>query len=191
MRYFVIGEDGQKYGPADVATLQNWIGEHRLLPTQQLEEEGSGIRLAASAVSGLNFPVADRPAPTPGPQGPGPQAPGPQAPTGPGYIPPPAGMAYQSYARNTGGIDDGKNDLTLAWVLGAFGICCLPLEIVGLVFAYRAESKLNPGAKAAKIFCWVILGLQIGVIIFRIIMIVGLVKSGAFNNPQSNPFQPH
>ena len=30
MRYFVIGDDGLKYGPAEVATLNGWIAEGRL-----------------------------------------------------------------------------------------------------------------------------------------------------------------
>ena len=57
MRYFVIGDDGQKYGPADLDLLNSWITEGRLLPTQQLEDESSGLRLAAGAVQGLNFPL--------------------------------------------------------------------------------------------------------------------------------------
>ncbi|MGV3618609.1 MAG: hypothetical protein ACO1SV_25075 [Fimbriimonas sp.] len=62
MRYFVIGDQGQKYGPSDTAGLNQWIGEGRLLPTTILEEETSGMRSAASAVPGLQFAPAAPPA---------------------------------------------------------------------------------------------------------------------------------
>ena len=55
MRYFVIGSDGNRYGPADVATLNGWIREGRLTPQSLLEEEGSGMRLAASGIPSLSF----------------------------------------------------------------------------------------------------------------------------------------
>jgi hypothetical protein len=53
--YFVLGEGGQKYGPADLATLNQWIGEGRLLPNTMLEDASSGVRSTAGAISGLNF----------------------------------------------------------------------------------------------------------------------------------------
>ena len=100
MRYFVIGDDGQKYGPADVATLNDWISQQRLLPTQQLEEEASGTRMAASSVPGLNFPLQS--------------APGQQA----GGYAPPGGSPYAggqplqgNYYRPGAFADDGSKDV--------------------------------------------------------------------------------
>ncbi len=86
-QYFVLADDGTKYGPADIATLNQWIADGRLLPTTLLEQEGSGITFRASAVTGLNFPtdsiysqpptvpspgVSSYGVPSPGGQNPGP-----------------------------------------------------------------------------------------------------------------------
>lgn len=66
MRYFVIGDQGQKYGPNDLDGLNVWIREGRLLPTTVLEDEASGMRSAASAVAGLQFaPAAPPPSAVP------------------------------------------------------------------------------------------------------------------------------
>lgn len=67
MRYFVIGDAGQKYGPSDIAGLNQWITEGRLLPTTMLEDEASGMRSAASAVPGLRFAPMPPPNATPPP----------------------------------------------------------------------------------------------------------------------------
>jgi len=56
MRYFVIGEDGQLYGPADIPTLNQWIAEGRLRPTSMIMEELGGARFAASMLKELDFP---------------------------------------------------------------------------------------------------------------------------------------
>lgn len=56
MRYFVIGEDGQLYGPADVSTLNQWISQGRLAPTSMIMEELGGARFAASLLKELHFP---------------------------------------------------------------------------------------------------------------------------------------
>jgi len=79
MRYFVIGDDGQKYGPADVATLNSWITEGRLLATTLLENELTGERISAQATPGLVFAAVGVPTPA-GYAGPG----GPRQPEQPG-----------------------------------------------------------------------------------------------------------
>ncbi|CAN5556038.1 hypothetical protein BH11ARM2_BH11ARM2_38280 [soil metagenome] len=55
VRYFVLSDDGNKYGPADVAALAQWVREGRLLSHQFLEEEGTGRRVKATEVPGLVF----------------------------------------------------------------------------------------------------------------------------------------
>jgi len=134
MRYFVISEGGQKYGPADVATLNSWIAEQRLLPSQQLEEESSGIRMAATAVQGLNFAV---------------QASGEFAP----------GKPYQQFYNRPGmpGIDDGAKDLKNAWTYCVFGFICMlgylgiAFAVLGIVSANKAIAKGNPAGNKAKL----------------------------------------
>lgn len=55
MEYFVIGADGQEYGPAKVDALRDWAQQNRILPTTILKDALSGERLAAAAVPGI-FP---------------------------------------------------------------------------------------------------------------------------------------
>ena len=181
MRYFVIGDDGQKYGPADLQTLQTWIGEGRLLPIQQLEEEVSGIRSAARAVNGLVFPMES--APPSGQGGPVPQG-SPYGGTQASY--------QNSYARPSSSGDDGQQDVTLAWVFGVLGLlaCCL-LDIPALIFANRAYEKGHPGANAVRIFCFVVLGLQVVGFIGYLLLVFVFVKNGGGMPPrQQMPFRP-
>ena len=180
MRYFVIGDDGQKYGPADVPTLQAWINEGRLLPIQQIEEEDSGIRSAARAVNGLVFPVESGPV----------SGPGPSIPQGSPYGGPQS--SYQnSYARgnqaNLG--DDGKQDVTLAWVflVISFFTCCMFLQIPAIIFANKAVDKGNPGGPTVRTICFVVLGLQVVILIIRMIMVFALIKNGGGGFPPKQP----
>jgi hypothetical protein len=141
--YFVIGDDGQKYGPADVATLNQWIAEARLIPTQVLEDEASGQRMAAGSVPGLNFPA---PAPPPGPGGYG------------------GGQPYQQhYARPPGFVGDGgQSDLNQAWIFAGLSlICCAPVT-AWLAFnaAKRAEGKGAQNTQGPKILA------AIGLVLF-------------------------
>lgn len=69
MRFFVVLADGQKFGPADVPTLNKWIVEGRLTPDTVLEEELSGARQPAKNMPSLDFgggpPAPSAPAPKP------------------------------------------------------------------------------------------------------------------------------
>jgi len=55
VRYFVVADNGQMFGPADIPTLNVWIAEGRVIPTTLLQLEGSQSRMAASTVPGLTF----------------------------------------------------------------------------------------------------------------------------------------
>lgn len=174
MRYFVIADDGQKYGPADVATLQNWVSEGRLLATQQVEEEGSGIRMAASAINGLQFaaPPSQSPYQTPGTSA---------GASRPGEANVPSGSPYYRPAVATYG-DDGKGDLTVAWICFGLGVffCVLGviLQPIAIVFANKAISKGNPGGNTAKTLAIVFLVLSIVVIVGYVGLIGMAVSSG-------------
>lgn len=94
MQYFVIAPDGQKYGPADVPTLNSWITEGRLLPDTQLQDTATGAVMAAAMVPGLQFPMA----PGPAPQAPmAPQSPDPMAGATPGFDVPGPSQPQQPY----------------------------------------------------------------------------------------------
>lgn len=56
MRYFVIGPNGETYGPADLPTLNQWVTEGRVTSTTILQEENGGARFAAPMLNGLNLP---------------------------------------------------------------------------------------------------------------------------------------
>lgn len=47
MGFYVISEDGTRYGPADITSLALWVKEGRILPNMVLEEEFTGARLEA------------------------------------------------------------------------------------------------------------------------------------------------
>lgn len=183
MRYYVVTDDGQKFGPADVQTLNQWIAESRLLPTQMLEEEASGARFAARAVPGLNFPVPVTQTQAPGP-GVGPGA-------GPGAAP--GSPGYQGYYRPPGGTtgDDGSRDITPAWVLfgvGLVGCCIVPyvsliLAGVGIFFGNRAKSKGHPQGAVA-------FGLNIGLLILAILYTVLLLSAGPILQQMANQGRP-
>jgi hypothetical protein len=73
MQYFVIWTDGQKFGPADLATLNEWAAQGRINPTTELESVVDGSRIVAGSLAGLNFggaaaPVVETPAYDPTPQ---------------------------------------------------------------------------------------------------------------------------
>ncbi len=85
--YYVIAADGNRYGPADIATLNEWIKDRRLEPNMRLEDVQTGALATAVAVPGLNFP-------DPG----APMVPPPSAGVGPGGAPVLGQMPGQSPA---------------------------------------------------------------------------------------------
>lgn len=119
MRYYVLADDGQKYGPADLATLNQWIGEGRLTQQQMLEEETTGRKVAVTSVTGLNW-------------------------VGPEAAP---GGGYQGYYRGPVMMgDDGAGDLKNAWIFAVLAFLCCPIVfgILGIVYSMRAKTKGNP-----------------------------------------------
>ena len=168
MRYFVIGDDGQKYGPADLDLLTSWITEGRLLPTQQLEDESSGLRLAAGAVQGLNFPLQNPQSAAVA------QGSLNQPPTGSPYAAP-GGQPYQAYPRanNFSMGDDGSGDIQKAYIYAVVGLlCCLLGFIPAFIFLGRGTQKGNSGAATAKIVVWVLFGVWALAAIFQIVNFV-------------------
>jgi hypothetical protein len=143
--YFVLLDNGQRFGPADVRLLNQWAQEGRLLPGSTLEDTSTRQRFFANQMPGLIFPQG-----APG------MAPG-------QWTQPPGPMPYAQYQRPLGMADNGSGDLTASWVCSALSWVALPivLSAVGLVMANKAEAKGNPSAQAARIFAMVSLALQI------------------------------
>ena len=131
MNYFVIANDGQKFGPADLATLNIWAQEGRVLTTTMLEDASTGQQVMASQLPGLSFPIAP-------PNQPGYQ----QAPT-------------QAYPRmGIGAMDDGSEDIKKVWIFGGIGFICCPIifSVMAIIYASNAQKKKHPQAGTALAF---------------------------------------
>ena len=57
MPYYVIGPDGQKYGPAEPQQLQAWAAEGRITQQTFIEDATSGDRVPAAALPYLTRPT--------------------------------------------------------------------------------------------------------------------------------------
>jgi len=56
MKYYVIGIDGNKYGPCEISTLKDWAKDGRLTPESTLIDEEENMCKAKEIIT--NFPVA-------------------------------------------------------------------------------------------------------------------------------------
>ena len=171
--YTVVALDGQKYGPVDLATLNAWAADGRVVPTTTLES-ADGQRLQASQVPGIVFGQGSQPqqggpmqgGPMQGGAAPGYGAPTTLSPGQPGYGSPDMGASGYAPYQNPGvgayGMDNGQGDVTKAWIFGAVGFfCCAFLSIAGIIYGNKAMQKGHPQGKAAMIFCIVTLVLGI------------------------------
>jgi hypothetical protein len=148
MNYYVIGDQGQKYGPADIVVLNQWAQQGRITASTVLEDTQTGMRVSALQVPGLQMAPANNFQSTT--QSGGYQQGGYQQ---SGYQNPPN---YQQYPRGQYGMgDDGANDVKTAWVLGILGLLCCPVvfSALGIYLASNAQRKGHPGAKNAMYFC--------------------------------------
>lgn len=174
--YFVVLPDGQKFGPADLNLLNQWVAEGRVLPNSMLEDAQTGQRMPATSVPGLQVATMQQP-PSPFPA--------------PGTMNPP--QQYGAYVRPGQVVGDlGQNDLTLAYVFAAIGlVMCVSggfcggcgivgivFPILGLVFAKKAQDKGNPAANGAKVLAWVALALQI----VGLVLSLGILGLGMLGN---------
>jgi hypothetical protein len=129
MNYFVIAADGQKYGPANIDTLNQWAQEGRVLNTSMLEDASTGVRIPATSVPGIMFPMN-----------------------------PPGGQNFQQpnfqYGSGQGFHDDGSDDIKKVWIFGGIGFFCCPIifSVMAIVFASNAQKKGHPQAQTALIF---------------------------------------
>jgi len=149
MAFFVIAHNGQKYGPADLPTLNQWASEGRVLPTTMLEDSVTGARGVAQGIPGLSFLPPPAVSNLSGPF--------------------PSGTPRVPYVR-TG---DGSRQVTQAWIFGSLCLVTIflfrsliipPLILIPVIFgalgvgaASRAEELGHPDARRAKVFCIVAL----------------------------------
>jgi hypothetical protein len=184
MRYFVIAPGGQKYGPADVALLNQWALEGRLTAESEVENEITGERMLAGNVPGFAAPGSPMGPGAASPEGPQPspyqQPTAPYSPPGQTWQQPPT--AHSNYPRSqySSTSSAGSGELTGAWVLGAvnFLVCCPVLPIIGLILANKAAAMGHPGAQAARVFNIVLIILSGLLYLGYILFFVALGVSG-------------
>lgn len=156
LRYYVVFPNGQRYGPADVRTLQLWVAENRVGPATVLEEEGSGRSMLAHMMPELGFGAPQAgPSPSSGQYGHASQTTYSQPYQG-GYSQPqmnPYGQAnspYTGYHRSNPyarPASSGNTETVWAFVLGALGlVCCQVFSIGGIILGAIGMSK---GQKSA------------------------------------------
>ncbi len=146
MRYFVVWPDGQRFGPADLPLLQQWASENRIGPATVLIEESTNRQVQAAQLGMLTF-LPQSGSATPAPML---DAPMPTSPYG-GHYPRPMDPASRG----------SSTEVILAWVFGGLGLfCCTLFALAGVVMAVLGMNKKQPGAKAALVFCIVMLVLS-------------------------------
>lgn len=132
-RYFVLWPDGQKFGPADLQTLQHWVVENRVGPATLLENAQTGHHIRAGDLPALQS-----------------------------FLPIGAHLStgQQFVASNP---NAGVAEVRLAWALGLFSISCCGLfaSVAGLIVSAMALSKKQPTAVGALILNIVALGINL------------------------------
>jgi hypothetical protein len=117
MGYYVIAHDGNRYGPADISTLQQWVREGRIAPNTTLEDEFTGTQIRASLLPELSYLFPNQP-------------------------PPPTGE--QSATPMTGGT--ASSQAVTALVLAILGlICCPVLSIPAIILGKQEMDRVSQG----------------------------------------------
>lgn len=129
MRFFVLGDNDQKYGPADVSTLENWAKEGRLLAHTRLQNEMDGTIQSASQVVPGAFATVTPAAP-------------------------PAAAAYPRLvgdaAKPSVSDEEAKRNALIGLGLGVLSMVILWFVGIGALLAWSAGMRMSLSAKDAK-----------------------------------------
>ncbi|MCS6950501.1 MAG: DUF4190 domain-containing protein [bacterium] len=125
MGYYVIAHDGNRYGPADIETLQQWVREGRIAPNTTLEDEYTGTQIRANLLPELShlFPTAP---------------------------PPPSGVVSQPppMPRSAG---TPSGEATAALIFGILGLICCPVfSIASLILGKQEMNRIDQGLSAVE-----------------------------------------
>lgn len=151
--YWIVGSDGRTYGPVDLATMQRWIGEARVVATTQVGNSEQGPWTDATLVPELAAAFGEEPEPA------GPPAAGHAHAAGvaPRVAPPitpqaaPMPVDWPPTAIAVPQLVSGIFNLIAAatWLLTCFGVfLTVPLAILGVfeLLAYSRARTTAPGA---------------------------------------------
>lgn len=164
MRYFVVFEDGRRFGPADLATLSAWAAEGRINSDSVIENEENGSRGLARELPGVKFPSATDLLIKPDPQKPAQEA---------SVSPQQHGLhthASQLRESSVGGtaynrnIDNGSAKMVQnAWIMVIVGffVPCIAIAPFGIYTAGRALRMGNQDAKTPILVGWIVFALWI------------------------------
>jgi hypothetical protein len=165
MDYYVIGADGNKYGPVDKPTLQQWAAEGRVMPHSEVHDVATGVQGPAGQIPGV-FGVA--PAQPPPAQSPNPGTP---------YAQP----TYQAYPRQNASYPSQESSGPLwgiiircalafvsFFVLGGFGF------IFGGYALYYAVQLKSAGSKYGTL-ALVIAGITMAIILGGWVLRLGAI----------------
>lgn len=154
MQYWVIAQDGQKYGPADIATINTWVAQNRIHGDTILQDVATGEQMQASQVPGILFSGEQ---------------------TQPSYQTYQNQYQNQQYQNQYFNQNQGTNypripnqvndqDVSNAWILGVVGLLCCPIvAIFGVIKASNAQRYGHPKAQGALIFNIIVLVISCGV----------------------------
>lgn len=156
MRFFVLGDNDQKYGPADVPTLENWAKEGRLLAHTRLQSEMDGAIRTASEVLPNAFAAV--------------------APAAAVAAPPAA--AYPRLVGNPNApsiSDDGANKNALIGLgLGVLSMIVLWFIGIGALLCWSAGMRMSLSAKDSKPgLAWTGFAVNLVAAILWIIVVIG------------------
>ncbi len=157
MNYFVVDQtSGQKYGPADLATLNQWVVEGRVTPTTMLEDAATGQQVLASSVPGLSLGVPPTAAPPP--------AAAPVANPYPRQFEQAPGLPVSS---------EQSGLITASYILSAVGLCVCPIAFSGGAIACAVIAKNRGDQRGQTAMIVGIVSLVAGIIIGVVLATTG------------------
>jgi len=160
VQYYVVMPTGERFGPATLDQLNQWIQEGRVLMTTTLQLVATGQVMLARDVQGLVWtpqPMADPYSASP--YGQSPYSSSPYGTPGPSaYTNTPTPGLYGSYPRHmptpsTAGDSAAKTSLLIS-VCSFF--CCPLVSPLALYYAYQARAQGARLASAAVGVAWVV-----------------------------------
>lgn len=179
--YFVIGPNGEEYGPADLNTLANWKNEGRVNPSTMLKDAQSGQMIQASSIPAL-FPME---APT-------------MTPTNTGFSQPssfgtqpasPVQAPYAHYPHSGMDTAEAKQSLNKAYIILALSFvcgCCIGFPFAWMQGTKAEQQGLVSEVKTFRIIFGVVVALWVvGALIYLTTIggAIGAAAAGAGTRP--------